>query len=256
VSAPPATAPLASPPAPSRFGSTPPAVGSFPGGTAIPLASRDAAEVIDLLAAPTPRAREVAWEALLARYNRLLLQVSRSYGGEHDAVMDRYAYVLDRIRDDNYRRLRAFRIDGPARFITWLVVVTRRLCLDHHRTQHGRPTTTSASSDGIARAVRWRLAHDHGEPIDLENVADERLESPDRVLDRSDRSRVLHEALASLPAEDRLLLYLRYEQDLSASRIATAMRFPSAFHVYRRLKTVTARLRSSLEAIGIDGGDA
>jgi RNA polymerase sigma factor (sigma-70 family) len=210
---------------------------------------------MELLVAATPRAREVAWEALLARYNRLLLQVSRSYGGEHDSVMDRYAYVLDRIREDNYRRLRSFRLDGPAQFITWLVVVTRRLCLDHHRLLHGRPPSGLTGDDGIARAVRWRLVHGQSESIDLATLPDESLEPPDQALDRSDRSRTLQAALESLEPEDRLLLYLRYEQDLSASRIATAMKFRTVFHVYRRLKTVVARLRTLLEAAGVERED-
>lgn len=254
MSAPPATAPLATATAASRFGLTTPALGSSLGGTAISIASRDSAEVIDLLSAPDLRASEIAWEAFLTRYNRLLLQISRSFGGEHDAIMDRYAYVLDRIREDNFRRLRSFQPEGPARFITWLVVVTRRLCLDHHRVLHGRSPSGSSTDDGVARAARWRLAHDRGEPVDLANVPDERQEPPDQAFERSDRSRVLRSALESLPPEDRLLLYMRYEQDLSASRIATAMRFPSPFHVYRRLKVVIAHLRTALVARGIDGG--
>jgi len=47
--------------------------------------------------------------------------------------MDRYAFVLDRLRARNFRRLRRFQPRGSARFTTWLVLVSRRLCLDHRR---------------------------------------------------------------------------------------------------------------------------
>jgi DNA-directed RNA polymerase specialized sigma24 family protein len=46
--------------------------------------------------------------------------------------MDGYAYVLEALRSDDYRRLRAYAADGRSKFSTWLVVVARRLCLDLH----------------------------------------------------------------------------------------------------------------------------
>lgn len=52
--------------------------------------------------------------------------------------MDRYAHVLDKLQVDDFRRLRTFVADGRGKFTTWLTVVVRRICLDHHRQRYGR----------------------------------------------------------------------------------------------------------------------
>src|SRR5690348_9515444 len=42
--------------------------------------------------------REAEWERFLATHSKLLLHVARSFGDGHDAVMDRYAYLLEQLR--------------------------------------------------------------------------------------------------------------------------------------------------------------
>src|SRR5688572_14416739 len=79
-----------------------------------------------------------AWAALVAKYSRLLMTVARDVAPGHDAAMDAYAFVLERLREDDCRRLRGFVADGRSSFTTWLVVVTRRLCVDHYRQRYGR----------------------------------------------------------------------------------------------------------------------
>ena len=44
--------------------------------------------------------------------------------------MDHYAFMLDRLQEDGFHRLRAFAGDGRGQFTTWLVVVARRLCVE------------------------------------------------------------------------------------------------------------------------------
>ena len=58
-------------------------------------------------------------------------------------------------------------------------------------------------------------------------------------------------ALAALPARSRLLLALRFGRGYSARRIATAMGFPSVFHVYRSINRVLGELRSELQRLGV-----
>jgi DNA-directed RNA polymerase specialized sigma24 family protein len=62
----------------------------------------------------------------------------------------------------------------------------------------------------------------------------------------------LEEALAAVSAPDRLLLRLRFEDDLTAQEIARLLQFPSPFHVYRRLNGVLASLRVALKRRGIE----
>jgi RNA polymerase sigma factor (sigma-70 family) len=219
----------------------------------MPRSVADSAEVAIFLAAGDEPAREAAWERLISRYTRLVLHVSRSFGGGYDAVMDRYEYVLERLREDDFRRVRGFRLDGSAAFPTWLVVVARRLCLDHHRRENGRAPIDDPRGNGVARLFRWRLTRNHGERIDPDTIADAGSIPIDQAVGGADPEGTLQSAVASLPDRDRLLLLLRFEQALPASRIAKSMGFPTVFHVYRRLAAVTAALRIELERNGVEG---
>src|SRR5688500_7712225 len=92
----------------------------------------------NLLEAAEGNAREHAWTEFLESYSRLILFVAHRTPGDYDVVMDRYAFVVERLRELNYRRLRTYAADGRGKFTTWLMVVTRRLCVDHNRLKHGR----------------------------------------------------------------------------------------------------------------------
>src|SRR6266496_2586788 len=81
--------------------------------------------------------REAAWEKLIDRHTRLLMAVARSFGGDHDSVMERYSYILEKLRDAEFRRLRSYDAAAGASFPTWLTVTARHLCLDLHRARYG-----------------------------------------------------------------------------------------------------------------------
>src|SRR5687767_15882967 len=82
-----------------------------------------------------------AWARLVEAHTDLLLRTARYFGGDHDAVMDRYAFILEQLRRDQFRRLRGYNPRDDATFDVWLVAVARRLCLDHHRHRYGRVRT-------------------------------------------------------------------------------------------------------------------
>lgn len=209
-----------------------------------------------LLHAPDPAAREAAWEELIAGHTRLLLGVARSFGGGRDEAMERYSYVLEKLREGDFRRLRAFQADGRARFSTWLTVAARRLCLDHHRTRYGRnrpDRDTNAAAP--LRAIRRRLADSVSADLDTDLLPDTGAKSADHEAVHAERDEGLRAAVAALPASDRLLLALRFEDDLSAARISGMLGFPTPFHVYRRLNIVLGQLRAALQARGIEGAD-
>src|SRR5262252_8859607 len=95
-------------------------------------------ELARLIAAADGAARDQAWEGFVATHSRLLLHVARSMTADHDAAMDAYAFMLEALRADDHRRLRAYTVQRASKFTTWLVVVARRLCLDRARQVHGR----------------------------------------------------------------------------------------------------------------------
>ncbi len=205
-------------------------------------------EVGRFLAAADPEARDAAWERLVETHSHLLLKVARGLGGGHDRVMDRYAFVLERLRADGFRRVLAYRRDGPARFSTWLVVICRRLCVDEYRARFGRAPVTQVEANG-AGLFRRRLALDLPDAVDITTLADDGQAAPDDALDGKARSRHLSGLLTALDPRDQLLLRLRFRDELTAGEIARLMRYPSAFHVYRRVQALLRELKRSL------GGD-
>lgn len=207
-----------------------------------------------LLAAANPSERDAAWEAFVHAYTGLMLRVARSLGGGQDAAMDRYAFVLQQLRQDDHRRLRAYGRPGAGSFDLWLIVVTRRLCLDHHRQRYGRSRSAHLADEAADedRKTRRRLTDLVSAQVDVAAIADPAADPPDEALAKAERARAIAAALDGLPPRDRLLLRFRFVEDLPAREIAGLMAFPTVFHVYRRLDAVLRMLRQTLRRAGMD----
>jgi len=205
-------------------------------------------ELQQLFAARDDAAREAAWTRFLECCSPLLLNVARSFGGDYDAAMDRYAFILARLRREDFRKLRAFTADGRATFATWLTVVARRLCLDHYRERCGRFRTRMASRHMAARRA---LVNGSTCPLDVNALPDLNGFDAAGALCWSEIRMALDSALQDLDPADRLLLAHWFEHERSAAEIATLLGYASPFHVYRRLRTVCDRLRRRLEHDGI-----
>jgi RNA polymerase sigma factor (sigma-70 family) len=92
-------------------------------------------------------------------------------------------------------------------------------------------------------------------------IALSRRAAPDGALDRmSDRQIVarveaaLAAAVTTIAVEDQLILKLRFEDGLSVAAIGRLLREDSKV-LYRRLESITAKLRQSLHEDGIDRSD-
>jgi RNA polymerase sigma factor (sigma-70 family) len=203
------------------------------------------AELAHVLDASDARARDLAWSAFVNAYSRLLLHVARQVGRDYDMAMDAYAHILEQLRGDDCHRLRRFAADGRSKFTTWLVVVARRLCLDYLRQRYGRARRNGGDSGG-GRAVRRCLEDSLSERVDLATVPDVGALGPEGELIAVEESKALAAALAGLNPRDRLLLTLRFEDDLSAREIGALLAYPTPFHVYRRISTLLASLRAGL----------
>lgn len=79
-----------------------------------------------------------AWENFLLWYSDLIYTVIKQFARDQDDAGDCFLFICEKLADKHYRRLRAFRPDGRARFFTWLRAVARNLCLDWHRARFGR----------------------------------------------------------------------------------------------------------------------
>jgi RNA polymerase sigma factor (sigma-70 family) len=167
--------------------------------------------------------------------------------------MDRYAYVIEQLRRDDFKRLREYAAQERSTFTTWLVVVTRRLCLDYRRRRYGRPRGEADPATQVERVIRKRLVDFVAEDLELSRSVSSNGPDPEMELRTAELRESLSAALNSLSAGERLLLAFRYEQGLTARQIARLLDFPSVFHVYRRLTAVQQSLRTTLAGRGIDG---
>ena len=198
-----------------------------------------------LLAATGGEARETAWATLVATYTPLLLHTAYRFGHSYDGAMDRYAYFLEHLHCNDFRRLRAFAAIGPGRFSTWLVVVARRLCLDYHRQRYGRvrgTTPEEGRETTASSAMRRHLAEMAGDEMSLSAIQDCSTPDPEVTTAAAECREALHAAVSSLEPRDKLLLTLRFDKELAAHEIAEIMGFATQFHVYRRLRAVLAAL--------------
>jgi len=195
----------------------------------------------------------VAWKTFLETHSRLLLHTARTLGRDYDAAMDAYAYLLEQLRRDDFRRLRAYIPDGRTKFTTWLVVVARRMCLDHLRQRYGRPQDAGSRSSST-RALRRQLVDLLVEELDPSGRSDPAaVDDPETQLRLRELSRALTDALGGLEPKDQLLLRLRFDDGLPAREIGQVMGFPTPFHVYRRLNLLLDRLRVELGRRGVQG---
>jgi RNA polymerase sigma factor (sigma-70 family) len=192
---------------------------------------------------------DAAWKTFVSEYSRLLLHVTRSVTSTHDDAMDAYAFVLEQLRADRCRRLRDFTADPRCKLSTWMVVVARRLCLDLYRHRYGR---TRGDDPQEQRALRRRLQDLLGEPIEPAELPAPRSGRSELAIREAELLAGLEYALATLTPRDRLLIRLRFEDDLTAQEIARLIDFPSAHHVYRRINVVLSDLRTVLRRRGIE----
>ena len=88
--------------------------------------------------------------------------------------------------------------------------------------------------------------------FDLTQLPEPTGHGPERELRNTQLQHALDACLGELPPDDRLLLKLRFEDDLSAQAIAPVLGLPSPFHVYRRIKAVCLQLRRRLVERGVE----
>jgi len=192
---------------------------------------------------------------LVEGYSKLIFHAARNGSSSYDDTMDRYAHILDRLRAEDFRRLRSYSSEGASQFTTWLFVVARRLSIDHHRLTFGRtsPDPELGSAQAEEQAARKRLARLLVEELDPNTLRDAGGEDPETSVWLAERNEALEGALQTLEPVDRLLLTLRFVDDLPVRKIATVMPFRSPFQVYRQLKKVLETLHRALHQKGISG---
>ena len=145
---------------------------------------------------------QAAWETVVRQNWRKVFNVAYKFVGKHDEAEDLTQDIFLKI----FRALATF--DRRANFQTWIVSISRNLCIDHYRSVRKERQT-------IAREV------DAG---DLQPASPER--GPYQAAEHQDLRALLRQALQALPATLRTAVVLRDLQELSYQEIADQLRLP------------------------------
>jgi RNA polymerase sigma-70 factor (ECF subfamily) len=143
-----------------------------------------------------------AWDLIVRQYWRKVFNVAYKFVGKHDEAEDLTQDIFLKI----FKSLDTF--DRRANFQTWLISVSRNLCIDHYRSVRKERETIDRGVDAS----------------DLAPAAPE--PGPIAALEQRDRVVLLRQAMAALPETLRTAVLLRDIQELSYQEIADRLRLP------------------------------
>ena len=143
-----------------------------------------------------------AWEAIVRQNWRKVFNVAYKFVGKHDEAEDLTQDIFLKI----FKALNTF--DRRANFQTWIISISRNLCIDHYR-------SVRKERQLIAREV------DTG---DLQPASAER--GPYQAAEHRDLRGMLRQALQALPVTLRTAVVLRDLQELSYQEIADHLGLP------------------------------
>ena len=148
------------------------------------------------------RGDQAAWERIVRLHWRKVFNVAYKFVGKHDEAEDLTQDIFLKI----FKSLSSF--DRRANFQTWLISVSRNLCIDHYRSVRKERETIDRDVD----------------PGDLMPVSAE--VSPYAQLEHRDRVSMLREAMTTLPETLRTAVLLRDIQELTYQEIADRLALP------------------------------
>jgi RNA polymerase sigma-70 factor (ECF subfamily) len=143
-----------------------------------------------------------AWALIVRQYWRKVFNLAYKFVGRHDEAEDLTQDIFLKI----FKALHTF--DRRANFQTWLISISRNLCIDHYRSVRKERET-------VAREVDASL---------LTPASKER--SPYSELEQIDLRQRIRVALAELPPALREAVVLRDLQEFSYQEIADRLHLP------------------------------
>ena len=182
-------------------------------------------ELIRRFQSGQPRAFEALYDRFKDYVYRTAFFITRNSSEAEDAVQETFLDVL--------RALSNYRVEGPARFETWLYRVTVNRC----RSRMRRKRLPSAD---------WNDISEH-----LENISETQPDhNPEKVALKKEQAITLWQTVDLLPEEHRVTILLRYQQNLSYSEIAETLHV-SEGTVKSRLHNAHRKIREKLETIEV-----
>ena len=143
-----------------------------------------------------------AWEDIVRQHRRKVFNIAYKFTGRHDEAEDLTQDIFLKI----FKSLHTF--DRRANFQTWLVSVSRNLCIDHYRSVRKERETIDRDVDAG----------------DLTPASSDT--GPYAALEHSDRRALLRHALDELAPTLRSAVMLRDIHELSYQEIAERLGLP------------------------------
>jgi RNA polymerase sigma-70 factor (ECF subfamily) len=159
-------------------------------------------ETVETLIQRCLKGDQRAWDAIVGLHWRKVFNIAYKFVGKHDEAEDLAQEIFLKI----FKSLDTF--DRRANFQTWLISISRNLCIDHYRSVRKERETIDRDVD----------ANDLSPPS-----ADP---GPVAALEQRDRVSLLRQALGALPDSLRTALVLRDIQERSYQEIADQLRLP------------------------------
>jgi len=145
---------------------------------------------------------QTAWEQIVRQNWRKVFNVAYKFVGKHDEAEDLTQDIFLKI----FKALKTF--DRRANFQTWIISISRNLCIDHYRS---------------VRKERQTIARD----VDSNDLQPATLErGPYAQAEHQDLRAQLRQALETLPLTLRTAVVLRDLQELSYQEIADRLGLP------------------------------
>src|SRR5678810_367778 len=145
---------------------------------------------------------QVAWEQIVRLHRRKVFNVAYKFVGKHDEAEDLTQDIFLKI----FKALNTF--DRRANFQTWIISISRNLCIDHYRS---------------VRKERQTIARDV-DSTELQPATTDR--GPYAQAEHQDLRAQLKQALETLPSTLRTAVVLRDLQELSYQEIADQLQLP------------------------------
>ena len=164
--------------------------------------SPEAPESIEALIQRCLKGDQQAWEAIVRQYRRKVFNVAYKFVGRHDEAEDLTQDIFLKI----FKSLDTF--DRRANFQTWLISISRNLCIDHYRSVRKERETIDRNIDASVLS-----------PVS-------KTQSQMSMMEQRDRVELLREALGALPKTLRTAVLLRDIQELSYHEIAQKLNLP------------------------------
>jgi RNA polymerase sigma-70 factor (ECF subfamily) len=167
---------------------------------------------------------QAAWETIVQTYRRKVFNVAYRFVGTYDEAEDLTQDIFLKV----FRSLSSF--DRRANFQTWLISVSRNLCIDRYRS---------------GRRAREVFARE----VDAATVpAESPGPSPEARVDTQDRIGLLREALRGLSPALRTAVLLRDIHELSYQEIADRLGIAEGT-VKSRINRGRAELAKQIESL-------